>query len=78
MSSSDNPMSWIMSIDPLTGVNYPQWREKVNMGLALFEIYKAIMDKHPVESTPEVIPHDVTPEVRAHKEKENTKLMECY
>jgi hypothetical protein len=48
------------------------------MGLALFEIYKAIMDKHPVESTPEVIPHDVTPEVRAHKEKENTKLMECY
>jgi hypothetical protein len=25
-----------------------------------------------------VISNDVTPEVRAHKEKENTKLMECY
>jgi hypothetical protein len=34
-----------MSIDPLTGVNYPQWREKINMGLTLFEIDKAIMDK---------------------------------
>jgi hypothetical protein len=25
-----------------------------------------------------VIPNEVTPEVRAHKEKENTKLMKCY
>jgi hypothetical protein len=24
MSSLGNPMSWIMSIDPLTGANYPQ------------------------------------------------------
>jgi hypothetical protein len=67
-----------MSIEPLTVVNYPQWREKVNMRLALFEIGKAITDKRPVEPTPEVIPNDATPEVRARKEKENTKLMECY
>jgi hypothetical protein len=58
-----------MSIEPLTGVNYPQWREKVNMGLDLFEIDKAITGKRPVEPTPEVIPNDATPEVRAHKEK---------
>jgi hypothetical protein len=37
------------------------------MGLALFEIDKAITDKHPVEPTPEVIPDDATPEMRAHK-----------
>jgi hypothetical protein len=52
MSSPVNPMSWIMSIETLTGANYPQWREKVNMGLALFEIDKAIMDKRSVEPTP--------------------------
>jgi hypothetical protein len=56
-------MSWIMSIEPLTGANYPQWREKVNMGLALFEIDKAIIDKCLVEPTPEVIPNYATPEV---------------
>jgi hypothetical protein len=71
-------MSWIMFIEPLTGANYSQWRENVNMGLALFEIDKVITDKHPVEPTPEVIPNDATPKVGAHKEKENTKLMECY
>jgi molybdopterin converting factor small subunit len=48
------------------------------MGLALFEIDKAITDKRPVKPTPEVIPNDATPEVKTHKEKENTKLMECY
>jgi hypothetical protein len=37
-------MSWIMSIEPLIGANYPQWREKINMGLAIFEIDKAITD----------------------------------
>jgi hypothetical protein len=44
MSSPCNPMVWIMSVEPLTGANYPQWREKINMGLALFEIDKAITD----------------------------------
>jgi hypothetical protein len=48
------------------------------MGLAISKIDKIITDKRPVEPTPEVIPDDATPEVRAHKEKENTKLMECY
>jgi hypothetical protein len=71
-------MSWIMSIEPITRANYSQWREKVNMGLALFEIDKAITDKRLVEPTPEVVPNDVTPEVMAHKDKENAKLMECY
>jgi hypothetical protein len=78
MSSPDNPMISIKSIEPLTRANYSQWREKVNMGLALFEIDKAIMDKRSVEPTPEMIPNDATPEVRAHKEKENAKLVECY
>jgi hypothetical protein len=78
MSLPGNPMSWIMLIEPLTGANYHQWREKVNMGLALFEIDNAIMDKRPVEPTPEEIPDDASPEVGAHKEKENAKLMECY
>jgi hypothetical protein len=67
-----------MLIEPLAGMNYPQWWEKVNMGLALFEIDKAIMDKRPVEPTLEEIPDDVSPEVRAHKEKENAKHVECY
>jgi hypothetical protein len=67
-----------MSIEPFTGVNYPWWRKKVNIGLAIFEIDKAITDKRPVEPTHEVIPDDATPEVRVHKEKENTNLMECY
>jgi hypothetical protein len=48
------------------------------MGLALFEIDKAIMDKRPIEPTPLEILDDLSPEVRAHREKENTKLMECY
>jgi hypothetical protein len=51
-------MSWIMSIEPLTRANYPQ-----------FEIDKTITDKCLVEPTPEVIPNDATPEVRAQKEK---------
>jgi hypothetical protein len=38
-----------MSIEALIGANYPQWWEKVNMGLVLFEIDKAITDKCPVE-----------------------------
>jgi hypothetical protein len=45
MSSPGNLMNWIMSVEPLTGANYPQWREKINMSLALFEIDKAITDK---------------------------------
>jgi hypothetical protein len=67
-----------MSIEPIIGANYSQWREKVNMGLALFEIDKAITNKRLVEPTPEVVPNDATPEVKAHKDKENAKLMECY
>jgi hypothetical protein len=51
-----------MSIEPLTGANYPQWREKVNMGLAVFEIDKAITDKRLVEPIPEEIPDDLSPE----------------
>jgi hypothetical protein len=78
MSSPGNLMSWIMSIEPLTRTNYPQWREKVNIGFALFEIDKAIMGKRPVKPTHEEIHDDMSHEVRAHKEKENAKLMECY
>jgi hypothetical protein len=39
------------------------------MGLALFEIDKAITDKRPVEPILEVIPDDATYEAMAHKKK---------
>jgi hypothetical protein len=65
MSSLGNPMSWIMSIEPLTRVNYPQWREKINMGLAIFEIDKAITDKRPVELTLLDIPNDLSTDAKA-------------
>jgi hypothetical protein len=78
MSSPGNPISWIMSIEPLTGANYPQWREKINMGLALFEIDKAIMDKRPVEPTLFDIPNDLGADTKAKREKQNSKLMSCY
>jgi hypothetical protein len=78
MSSPGNPMSWIMSIEPLTGANYPQWREKINMSLTLFEIDKAITDKRPVEPTLLDIPNDLGVDAKAEQEKQNSKLMSCY
>jgi hypothetical protein len=51
MSSPGNLMSWIMFVEPLTRANYLQWWKKINMGLALFEIDKAIIDKRPIEPT---------------------------
>jgi hypothetical protein len=71
-------MSWIMSVEPLTGANYPQWQEKINMGLALFEIDKAITDKRPVEPTLLDIPNDLGADAKAEREKQNSKLMSCY
>jgi hypothetical protein len=71
-------MSWIMSVEPLTGANYPQWLEKINMGLALFEIDKAITDKRPVEPTLLDIPSDLGADAKAEREKQNSKLMSCY
>jgi hypothetical protein len=78
MSSPSNPMSWIMSIPSLTGANYSQWREKINMSLAIFEIDKAIMDKCPKEPTLLDIPEDIGADAKAEREKENSKLMGCY
>jgi hypothetical protein len=78
MSSPGNPMSWIMSLEPLTGANYPQWQEKINMGLALFEIDKAITYKRPVESTLLEISEDLGADAKAEREKQNSKLMGCY
>jgi hypothetical protein len=78
MSSQSNPMSWIMPIEPLTGANYPQWREKINMGLAIFQINKAIMDTRLVEPTLLDIPDDLGADAKAEREKENSKLMGCY
>jgi hypothetical protein len=71
-------MSWIMSIEPLTGANYPQWQEKINMGLAIFQINKAIMDTRLVEPTLLDIPDDLGADAKAEREKENSKLMGCY
>jgi hypothetical protein len=78
MSSPGNPMSWIMSIPPLTGENYPQWREKINMGLTIFEIDKAITDKCPKEPTLLDIPDDLSADAMAEREKQNSKPMGCY
>jgi hypothetical protein len=35
------------------------------MGLVFYEIDKAIMDKRPVEPTPEEIPNDLSPDAKA-------------
>jgi hypothetical protein len=78
MSSPDNPMSWIMSIEPLTEANYPQWWEKINMSLAIFEIHKAITDKRPVEPALLDIPDDLSGNAKVEREKQNSKLMDCY
>jgi hypothetical protein len=67
-----------MSIEPLTGANYSQWWEKINMGLALFEIDKAITDKRPVEPTLLDIPNDLGADAKVEREKKNSKLMSCY
>jgi hypothetical protein len=77
MSSPGNPMNCIMSIDPFTRANYPQWQKKINMGLALFEIDKAITDKCSVEPTLHEIPDDLSADANATRE-ENSKLMSCY
>jgi hypothetical protein len=71
-------MSWIMSIEPFTGANYSQWWEKINMGLAIFEIDKAITDKRPVKPTLLDILYDLGADAKAEREKQNSKLMGCY
>jgi hypothetical protein len=71
-------MSWIMSVEPLTKANYPQWQEKINMCFALFEIDKAITDKRPVEHTLLDIPNDFGADAKAEREKQNSKLMSYY
>jgi hypothetical protein len=78
MSSPDNPMRWIMSILPLTRANYPQWKEKINVGLTIFEIDKAITDKCPKEPTLLHIPDDLSANAKAEREKQNSKLMGYY
>ncbi len=54
-----------MSIPPLTGANYPQQREKINKGLAIFEIDKAITDKCLKEPTLLDIPDDLGANAKA-------------
>jgi hypothetical protein len=48
------------------------------MGLTIFDIDKAITDKHPVESTLLDIPNDLGADAKAEREKENSKRMGCY
>jgi hypothetical protein len=48
------------------------------MGLTLFEIDKAIMDKRRVEPTLLDIPNDLGADAKAEREKQNSKLMSCY
>jgi hypothetical protein len=52
--------------------------EKINMGFAIFEIDKAITDKHPVEPTLLDIPNDLGADAKAEREKQNSKLMSYY
>jgi hypothetical protein len=71
-------MSWIMSMPPLIGANYSQWREKINMSLAIFDIDKAITDKRLVEPTLLETPDDLGADAKTEREKQNSKLMRCY
>jgi hypothetical protein len=48
------------------------------MGLAIFQINKAIMDTRLVEPTLLDIPDDLGADAKAEREKENSKLMGCY
>jgi hypothetical protein len=48
------------------------------MGLTLFEIDKAITDKHPVKPTLLNILDDLGADAKAEREKQNNKLMGCY
>jgi hypothetical protein len=48
------------------------------MGLAIFEIDKAIMDKCLVEPTLLEISDDLGADAKAEQEKENSKLMRYY
>jgi hypothetical protein len=48
------------------------------MGLTIFEIDKAITDKHSVEPTLLNIPDDLSADAKAEREKQNNKLMGCY
>jgi hypothetical protein len=48
------------------------------MGLTLFEIDKAITDKHLVEPTLLNILDDLGADAKAEREKQNNKLMGCY
>jgi hypothetical protein len=48
------------------------------MGLAIFEIDKAIMDKCPEEPTLLDIPDDLGADAKAEREKHNSKLMGYY
>jgi hypothetical protein len=59
-----------MNIEPLTVANYPNWTEKINMGLALFEIDKAITNKYLVEPTLLEIPDDLSVDAKAERERE--------
>jgi hypothetical protein len=54
-----------MSTDPLTGANYPQWKEKINMGFVLFEIDMTTMDKRPVQPSLLEIPDGLNFDVKA-------------
>jgi hypothetical protein len=63
-----------MSVEPLT----EQPQEKIDMGVALFEIDKAITGKRPVEPTLLDILSDLGADAKAEREKQNSKLMSCY
>jgi hypothetical protein len=67
-----------MSVEPLTGANYPQWREKINTDLTLFKIDKAITNKRLVEPTLLDILNNFGAAAKAEREKQNSKLMSYY
>jgi hypothetical protein len=48
------------------------------MGLAIFEIDKAITDKRLVESTLLDNLDDLSADAKAEREKQNSKLTDCY
>jgi hypothetical protein len=50
-----NPLSYLSSIEPLSGGNYGTWREKIEIGLALWDLDLALMSDPPIELAEPVI-----------------------
>jgi hypothetical protein len=65
-----NALSFIYAIEPLIGQNYPAWREKIDMALAMYVLDYALTDDKPVAPNVPAFPADLTAEQRVAREIE--------